>query len=158
MNIAKALKQKNRLVGDINRLWTTVKSRNTINFDEGTEDLDVIKDRDDELLRVSKELTDKQEELITLKTAIQVATLPITSKLIKLAEVKSQIKQWESLGVSPLVKRKVTQRYGTEETTVISKNFFTYDDIESSLKSLRKLAETLQDEIDDHNGRTTVVL
>ena len=159
MNIAKALKQKNRLVGEINRCWTTIKGRNTLSFETDLDDKDALKAiglRNDELDTVFADLDKNQSELISLKSRIQEASLPIVPKLVRLAEAKSQIKQWESLNVSPLLKSSKASRYNIEEKTVNVSNYVEYSAVEATLKDLRDLVNTLQDEIDDFNGRTTV--
>lgn len=167
MNIAKALKVKNRLVGDINRLWAIIHKRNTLAFiddgllnqaDKGQQVQESVNARDAELTQVTEELDLKLDELIKLKTAIQVATLPIAHKLVELSELKSFISKWETLNPSPMTRLHVNHYGDDSASEQVLYDFFKYDDVQTELKRLRKLAEDLQDDIDDHNGKTEVAL
>ena len=155
MNIARALKEKNRVAGRLAQLLNTIARDNNRMYP---------KDRyEDEMLRIRGLETESQnlrKYLIDLKAAIQRATVPICHLLVEQAEFKARI-AWVSANihseprenyVSSVVDGKIVQ---VIETT---KPYYSQTEKDTMLKELQTRIEDLQDMIDEHNATTTVVL
>lgn len=146
MNISKALKVKNRLIGEVNRLQEIVKRENsrrsdnpsTVNVEETIGSLENTRLR-----------------LIALKGAINEASAPISTVLAELTELKNKINFYSSLPT----------REG-EELTLIGANreklsyqwtaYYNKESLDNQIKALQKQTNDLQDAIDDFNARTQV--
>ena len=146
MNISKALKVKNRLIGEVNRLQEIVRRENS-RRDDNPSTVDV------ENAVLNLEAT--RIKLIALKGEVNKASAPISGKLAMLGEIKSQINFYNSLPT----------REG-EELTLIGANreklsfqwkaFFNKEKIDLFVKSQQEIIDQTQDEIDDFNARTQV--
>ncbi len=146
MNISKALKVKNRLVGEVNRLQEILRRENsrrndnpsTVNVEETASNL--------ESTRI---------KLIALKGAINKASSPISEKLAMLGEIKNQINFYNSLPT----------REG-EEVTLVGSNreklsyqwnaFFNKEKVDLFVKTKQDVINATQDEIDTFNAQTQV--
>jgi len=146
MNLSKALKQKNRIAGEIDTLKTLLTSQNvkpsTQKFDYQAEDL-------------LRDLQAKIAELVELKAQIATANVEIYTKIFRLAEIKGLtktlkdldtrsglFKEGEGYGQTPYDVEYVAQISKTEADTLVT-------GFESEI-------ETLQDELDAFNFTTTV--
>jgi peptidoglycan hydrolase CwlO-like protein len=146
MNISKALKVKNRLVGEVNRLQELVKRENSRRNDN-TSSVNVEE--------TVSQLESTREKLVSLKGAINEASAPISKKLADLAETKSQINFYNS----------IPSREG-EELTLIGSNreklsymwsaHLNREKLDAKVVELQKKTNDLQDEIDNFNAQTQV--
>lgn len=146
MNISKALKVKNRLIGEINRLQELVKRENSRRNDNASS-VNVAETVC--LLEVTR------EKLVSLKGAVNESSAPISQKLADLAETKSQINFYNS----------IPSREG-EELTLIGSNreklsymwtaYLNREKLDAKVVELQKKTNNLQDEIDNFNARTQV--
>lgn len=146
MNIAKALKVKNRLVGEIARLKEIIKRENSRREDNVSK-VDVN--------AISQELVKNQEKLIYLKAALGQATAPISRELAALAECKSDINHWNSLPT----------REGTELINIGGnkdairlewKATFNREVVDTEVKKLQNRINELQDYVDNFNAQSKV--
>ena len=144
MNIAKALKHKNRLVNEIAKLQEAFKRENSRRDDNpSTRDCKVLFD----------ELIEKLNKLTDLRSAIAEATAPISYKLAKLSELKILINYLNGV---PTREGKEITAYGTTIKEYVWTSFLNRDRLDVVIKEFQKQIEDLQDEIDDYNARTSV--
>jgi hypothetical protein len=146
MNISKALKVKNRLVGEVARLKLILQRENSRRDDNVS-----TVDRD----KVHDELLQTVDKLINLKAAIGAATAPISVELATLAENKAMTSFYSSLPC----------REGEEKTLIGSNRevltyqwdaFINREKIDAIVVALQKSINDTQDKIDDFNARTKV--
>ena len=147
MKLAKALKVKNRLVGDIQRV------KNLINR-ENVKREDAVRKVDVNALLLT--LNEKIKELVELKTALAKANVGIYEKIVKMEETKSLISYWENFQCQE--SSETDFGTGPNGTNVRIKCLPAIDQVkvDEFLSVLRKKAEDLQDEIDEYNGTTTI--
>jgi hypothetical protein len=152
-NISKALKEKNRITGKINKLQQQLYTFNR--YEKGkTPDLDAKK--------VMKSLQEEWAFLIDLKTRIAKANVGIAEKLIRLSEAKAELKFWTGFinaGPSEEVSEVTNYDYKlgqhvTKEVTKVS--VFTSKEILESVDAVQSLIEKYQDEVDDYNATTQI--
>lgn len=145
MNISQALKEKNRLVGKINKekdIFTRENSRRSDNVS--------AINRHECYSKILKLKTN----LVNLKTAINIASSPIARKLVEIAELKSFISFLNEL----------YPREGEERIAVTREEYVTYtwnsflnrQEIEKIIEDTEFQINYLQDEIDKFNALTDV--
>ena len=145
MNIAKALKVKNRLAGEISKLQNLIRKENCCRNDNPSR-VDVVGEY--------KKLTDTITQLVDLKTKISVASQPIFDKIINLQEAKNQINFLNSLST-----KEGNEKVAYGQNTVIDYQWISAINEEKRNKAIKNLEETinnLQDEIDTFNAQTEV--
>jgi hypothetical protein len=143
MNIAQALKVRNRIKGRIAKLQNDIYTYNT--YVEGQEP----EFQSDVLL---KELQEEWAYLIDIKTKIAHANNGIQHKLVMLAEAKAELMFWNRFyNTGPAV---VTS--SSYESTTKTYNTITSKIVSSETDRVQKLIESLQDEIDIYNGVTLI--
>ena len=145
ITLAQALKEKNRLAGEITTLWTLVQKENSC-WDDHTRCIDIR-----ETLETIRLYTEK---LIELKTRIGQANKGNLENMYSLEELKSQISklsgvntvedvQYLSVGVG-----KNIERSRSAEVTAA--------EILQMKKDLQTRCNRLQDAMDAYNVRTTI--
>ena len=147
MNIAKALKVKSRLIGEIVGLRNTLRSVNSR--------------RDDQVYAadpadVDNQLNVKEKELLKLKVAIAKATAPGIDMLVEMGELKSRLLFLAQL--SSYAEEGVEQKLLPNDTLkeVVITAYYTGKKLIEMKKSLQDQINDLQDAIDDFNASTTV--
>ena len=146
MKLAKALKVKNKLAGEIANAQRLIEASNVVE-NENKSPHDVV--------ALLKELEEKQLELADLKAKISIANGPIAGKIFGMAELKARIVFLRSLSTKDGTFN-VTTRYGAESTKVTYTAQIKAADVESEVKKLSSAIEQLQDEIDEHNAATSI--
>ena len=146
VTVARALKEKNRIAGRL------AKARELVG-EENSRDKSVPRGVDvAEMYAQAKELRDR---LIAIKSAIAEANKPIVSKIIELDEVKSEIAFLNGLNVKE--GNFVTTNYGSriesEIDAVIRKQ-----QVLDEIAVLQARADRLQDELDEFNATTKIVI
>lgn len=102
MNIAKALKKKNQLINDINKLKAKVKHNNSIlKGNQPVYDVPAL----------LKQLEAKTNDLINLKVKLTQANATVQDKIYRIGELKSMITFYREVSVS---QGKVRQNYNGE--------------------------------------------
>jgi hypothetical protein len=144
MNVSQALKKKARLVKEINDKWLIVKNNNSI-ISGNQKKFDISNE-----LELIEQLTN---ELVELKTKIHLANGPVYSKIFLMSELKSALKNVESINTTEGIMD--NGRYGTPSTT-----FYVADMDEIAkrkyIKALGYKIDSLQDELDYHNATTVI--
>ena len=152
MSIARALKERKRIIGEMNTLWTRVLKNNTVqktiklgDDDPSKEELATLRKQDPKVLMEAwKNL---QQRLIALKVAIHVANTGVAEKLARLSELKSELKQIECMSV------------GNDSCEYCGTDFIRIYDVAlddnwrtTTLDELRNAINALQDDIDEYNA------
>ena len=143
MTINKALKHKNKLVRKINNLKSLIRNYNSTYTGQ-----EVPYDVREKIL----EYADLKDELITLKTKIQLANNPIAMDLVLLNEIKGDISFLQSLDTFTGSKSvgyggEVEKSYEAEMKTLERDNL---------VKTHEEKLESLQERIDQHNATTSI--
>lgn len=142
MNIKNALKQKNKLVQELNQLVQRMVINNTVI--EGNQRPYSSKET---LGQVYKKI----EEINVLKTQIHRANAPVYDKIFQMAEIKGIIKELKKMDVS---EGKQTERYGSVVSVKeVEMNVIERDAI---IKQYEEHVEKLQNELDIHNSNTNI--
>lgn len=145
MKIAKALKVKNRLAGEVRRLEEIVLRENSRKASEFNKNKVASKLED---------LTDVRVELIQLKALIQRKTAPIADKLIRLAELKGEIEFFQSLETKEGTFAE--NHYANPVREVEFKTYYNRDAIDDIVVDLQNQIAELQDEVDEYNATTDI--
>lgn len=143
MTIKQALKQKNVLATELSELYTLIRSNNSVM--SGNPKHYVISD-------LMKELDLKLVELVSLKTKIHTANIPVYDKIFMLSELKNKVNQYKSIST---VEGKINNRYSQEEPTVFEVEF-NVKDVKDIVKSLELKINEIQDELDTFNSITHI--
>ena len=151
MNISKALKEKNRIVGEMNRLLAQVVKLNsyrTTAADDPNPNNTTVMANFDSYLGL-------QESLIDLKAKIQQASAPIAELLVEIAEKKALLVAIGQIP-APLEKSVESSRYEGGVTTFYSRNAITENKISEMHTEIQARINQLQDSIDEFNAVTKV--
>jgi hypothetical protein len=145
MNIAKALKTKNRIAGELARTKAIFARENSYRASEPPKSSPSL------LLEKIKTL---QNELIETKTKIALASAPISEKLAKMGELKAFMAWLTELPIREGIQR---ERYPLDKTEPeVWEAFVGHAERDQDVSNLQKQINDLQDEIDDFNAKTQV--
>lgn len=142
MKLAKALKEKNKKVKNLNRLLTRIRENNSYK-DSKKPTYDVT--------ALMKEFREAQDDLIAFKTAISLTNAPIQEKIYRLAETKSFLNH---INMIPTIEGP-TSEYSRGE--LVEVNYIAViNELEKDkiIKESEDEIEKLQDEIDYFNATT----
>ena len=140
MTISQGLKAKNKLIAEIKELYSIAHSFNSI--EEGNV-------RRYNIEQTLSEATDRQKELVELKTRIHVANAPVYGEIFAMGELKYRIKELKRL---PIDEGKTVERYGS---AISVKNVaVNVAEVASMIKSAESQIEALQAVLDLHNSTT----
>jgi len=148
MKLYTALKLKNRIAGELRKqqeIFTRENSRRS----------DSVSTVDREALWLN--IARLYDELVTVKSEIAKANVPIYSKITKMAELKGQISFLGNLNTregEELVRIGFAGEAGTKTYTWTS--HFNRQACDAKIDLIQAEINTLQDEIDEHNASTFV--
>jgi hypothetical protein len=140
MNLAYALKQKNRVVSRIKELSDSLKNNNLYSKDA----VSIVS-----TMLLEEELTKLKIELVALKAKIHRANAPVADKIYELAELKSTIALYKSLPV----KEGRSNRYNSEEIMVAQ---IKANEVITIVNTLQAKIDSIQDELDVFNAKTLI--
>lgn len=145
MNIAKALKTKNSLVKSLREIGEKIRRNNSSL--KG-----MVNPYDTKALYLM--FKEKQEELLTLKAALNKANIPIQGTIYRLTELKSEI-NWLK-GISTQEGKTSQHSYGniSVENEFIAQ--ITTLELEKFISDRETELETLQEEVDKFNYTTEI--
>jgi hypothetical protein len=146
VNLAKALKLKNALVGEINRA-KEILTRENSRSELSTSKIDRA--------AVYAEIGTKTAQLIALKTALAKANVGIYAAITEIAEAKGQIAYLKTLNTTDGVQR-TEGRFGTQTVDTKFEAFFTQEKVDAEVAKIQKRIEELQDVVDAYNATTTI--
>jgi hypothetical protein len=141
MNITKALKQKNKLVKEINELSQQIAQNNSYNIER----VPIHNSYNDLML-----LESKINDLVELKRKIQVANNPIVGKIYKIAELKGLVQRLKYINTKDgrfRVSENVYDEFQASINEVIK---------EKRIKKYEEEIENLQEEIESFNAITNI--
>ncbi len=146
MKLAKALKEKNRLVGEVNRLKGLIMRDNSLEtkYLEG-------KNRARQWL----DYTAAVEALVAIKTAIFKANTGIYRTIVLMSEKKAELGWITSLNTTNGVQETPNYRGEGVIKTEYSA-YITQDGIDTRIVELQKEIARLQDELDEFNATVTI--
>ena len=143
MNIAKALKEKNKLVKEYNSLITSMIHNNSRMI--GTKSHYNSYDLLEKAIKL-------QDEIVSLKTRIHKASEPVREDIFKLSELKNLLSHFSSLdtteGLKIISYSSDAPREYTADINEIKKIEF--------IKQCEKEIEVVQDKLDSFNATTIV--
>lgn len=150
VNLAKALKMKNALVGEINRakeIFTRENSRSELS----TSKVDRA--------AVYADIQAKTLALVSLKSAIAKANVGLYSTLAEMAEAKSSIAYLKTLNTQDGVVRSEPSRFGSSPVVETKFDaFFSQEKVDAEVAKIQKRVEELQDVADTFNATTTITV
>ena len=166
MTLARALKEKNRMVGELNRLYNLICRHNGFSFDvqfkPDAEIPDTIS-REEALKRAdydAKALCDEylklEERFIKLKIAINLANAGAAETLIRLAEAKSHLVKLDQINGGSNTVRKYEPGDGKPKSATYTIWAFTQKDLDDKRKRYTDLVNKYQDDIDEFNAKTSI--
>jgi hypothetical protein len=146
MNVANALKLKNRLAGELNRLQSILERENAR--------------RSDSVSKVNrKEVWDQilatSDRLGLVKARIAEANVPIYANLERMAELKSRIAFLNGLQMR---EGEEIMFVGRDQEKLVYQwdSFLNREQVDSLTADLRKQIEALQDACDSYNNKTDI--
>lgn len=146
MNIAKALKVKNRLAGEVSRLFDILRSENSRRSDNTS-----AIDRED----IQTQLQNAQRNLIAIKAAINKASAPFSTELVTLTELKSAVSNWKQFHPREGTEF-ISMGQGNPPREMLWTCFYNQAELYDTIATIEAEINTLQDKIDDFNARTQV--
>jgi hypothetical protein len=145
MNIKKALKEKNRLVKEIQDLHVRVATYNSI---------EVGNVRPYSAKESMERINQKSNELVELKTNIHRANAPIYHHIFRLSELKSTIARIKNLDCN---EGSVQDYYSrNRETPLVKETEISIVERDEMVKHMEGQIEEIQDILDNHNQITTI--
>ncbi len=142
VNIARALKVKNRLTSRIKELIDFINKSNSVVV--GAERAGSVKAAYDEVVQ-------KTETLAEVKAAIQIANQPVQLKIFQLSELRSRKTFLQRLvttqGTSAIGYSGEVGEYDAELTGAY---------VAEEVKAVTKRLESIQDELDEFNAKTQI--
>lgn len=144
MNVKAALKEKNRLVKEINDCYVKMLSYNSI---------DVSNTRPYSSKELMSRIIELTNNLITLKTKINKVNLPVYDKIFRLSELKNTITKIKNMdcteGTSTYYSRiGETQPIKTSEISIIERD--------EMVRDMETEINKIQDYLDNHNHNTLI--
>lgn len=150
INIAKALKEKNRITGRITKLQKQVVENN--HYKEGV-------DRDYNSNDLLKSLQEEWAHLIDLKTRIAKANIGIADKLIMLTEAKAELVFWNGFRSGQPIEERDEYQYVDGKNVTVTVNYINTipsKEVDANVLRVQKQIEDLQDDIDTFNALTKI--
>jgi len=155
MSIARALKERKRIIGEMNTLWNRIGNNNLVQKNIKLVDGKFIKPSKEELAAMRKqdpktlmETWEKlQKRLIDFKVVLHIANTGVVEKLARLSELKSELKQIECMSAYSN-----TCEYCNADFVRIYDVVFDASWQTEVTDALRKDINALQDEIDEYNA------
>jgi hypothetical protein len=142
MTIAQALKQKNKLISEIQKIWQKIYKYNSIH--EGSE-------RPYSTEKLWSDYITASLELVELKTKIHEASSPVRLKIFRLSELKSAVEKVKNITTDSGVSY---ERYSANQMVLTSELNVLWKD--SQIDHLEKEIESLQEELDKFNHLTQI--
>ena len=145
MNIRQALKEKNKLVKEIQDLYVRISQYNSV---------EVGAHRPYSPKQLMEIVNQKSNELIELKTKIHLANAPVYDKIFRLSELKSTITRIKNLDCTEGVSNDYYSR--NRENPLVKTAEISIIERDEMVKHMEEQIETLQDILDTHNQNTQI--
>lgn len=150
ISLAKALKIKNRLVGELASLQAVARQHNSLPIESRGE-------KSVSLDKVWEDIQNTSNRIVELKSKIAVATAQIAPYLVDLAETKSTISFLETLPIKE-GKEDTQIGYGVNSSlkTVVWNSYIDEASKNKLVKENKNRLDSLQDKIDEFNAVTKI--
>lgn len=145
MNIRQALKEKNKLVKEIQDLYGRISQYNSV---------EVGGQRPYSSKQLMEIVNQKSNELIELKTKIHLANAPVYDKIFRLSELKSTITRIKNLDCTEGVSNDYYSR--NRENPPVKTAEISIVERDEMVKHMEEQIETIQDILDTHNQNTQI--
>lgn len=145
MNVKQALKEKNRLVKEIQETYSKILGYNSI---------EVTNTRPYSVNELRAQVNRMTEDLIVLKTKINIANTPVYHMIFRLSELKNAVTKYKNMDCTEGVANDYYSRnrenppVKTSEISIVGR-----DEI---VKSLESEIDKIQDYLDAHNQNTMI--
>lgn len=150
INLARALKEKKRIIARINEIVEWMRTEN-VHFKDEIPNLN--------LREKYEELREYKRQLIELKEKIAKANAQsgIALEVYNMEELKAELAVWNRMNTDVTPDRE--RDYETKEVIIREKvAFYSFQEVEDKKRELRELIEATQDRIDDLNATTFIEL
>jgi hypothetical protein len=146
VSLAKALKIKNRLSGELSRIKSIALRENSKNEKQFKEDV---------AIQAFEQVSELHDQLIEVKRAIYEANSGIAREMASLAEAKSLI---DFVRVIPTKQGEYEESFNyRDETKPVNYSCYkTQEQVDSWVKSIQEYIDDIQDTIDEYNAKTKV--
>lgn len=145
MNIRQALKEKNKLVKEIQDLYVRISQYNSV---------EVGAHRPYSPKQLMEIVNVKSNELVDLKTKIHIANAPVYDKIFRLSELKSTITRIKNLDCTEGVSNDYYSR--NRENPPVKTAEISIIERDEMVKHMEEQIETIQDILDTHNQNTQI--
>ena len=143
ISLAQALKEKNRIAGEINLLWNAVQKQNSC-YEGHKRSIDVN--------ATIERINLYTEKLIELKAKIGKANSGNLENMYALEEYKSQICRFGKLDTT----EDIRYRGLNDSIMEVCSAEITAPDVQQKTKALQRQCDRLQDELDAYNATHTI--
>lgn len=143
INLSRALRLKKKLIEKVRKAEQEIQSNNSFLIGNTPEyDVQVLYETRQKLIK----------QLVSLKIALQQATMPIMQNILELAETKAEIVFWQRVDTTFGIQRD----YGdhTPEYSAV----FRKSQVDSKVADLQDKIDQIQTRIDDYNASTNIYL
>lgn len=155
MSIARVLKERKRIIGEMNTLWNRISQNNLVQKNIKLVDGKFIQPSKEELAKMRKQdpktlmeaWKKLQQRLIALKVALHGANTGVAEKLARLSELKSELKMIECMSAYADNVDYCNSDFVRIYDVVFDVNWQT-----EQVDALRREINSLQDEIDEYNA------
>lgn len=144
MTISQALKEKNKIVTKIGRLYSKLQQNNSVVV--GTA-------RIYNPIEVYSEILVEEQKLIDIKTSIHRASDPVRSDIFTQSELKNRIKQIRNLNTSNGI---IHDRYRHGDSSVQMEATYGAAWVDQNVESLEQKIEAIQEKLDKFNHTTNI--
>ena len=144
MNLTKALKHKKKLVKQADEFYSRFSNYNS--FEVGTTPSYNPEEMFEGWLK-------KTDELVSLKTKIHQANVPIAEKIFRLGEIKNVISRMRGLDTK---EGKVRDRYSVNDNAIEYTSYVNLVSKDLQIKNYEEELEKLQEEIEAFNAITKI--
>ena len=145
MNIRQALKEKNKLVKEIQDLYVRISQYNSV---------EVGAQRPYSSKELMEIVNQKSNQLVELKTEIHRANAPVYDKIFRLSELKSTITRIKNLDCTEGVSNDYYSR--NRENPPVKTAEISIIERDEMVKHMEEQIETIQDILDTHNQNTQI--
>ena len=145
MNIRQALKEKNKLVKEIQDLYVRISQYNSV---------EVGAHRPYSPKQLMEIVNVKSNELVDLKTKIHIANAPVYDKIFRLSELKSTITRIKNLDCTEGVSNDYYSR--NRENPLVKTAEISIVERDEMVRFMEEQIETIQDILDTHNQNTQI--
>jgi hypothetical protein len=139
MNLKKALKEKNNLKGKINETFDRIRTYNITEIEA---------DRPYDPQQLLLDVNGYIDQIVDLKTRIQLANNDVYQKIYRLSELKNFAAKIKYLPCRP-------DRYDSS-TVKYNKPVITTNERDALVEEIQKQIEQIQEELDEYNYRTKI--